>query len=180
MNNYYVGYIKINNQTINLAVSNKEKKIKKYLKDVRGLKKDEYYIDELYMDEYSLQCNYEDYILEDWHGDLLPRRDIEFINKELYLRSAYIKDLIHELGSLYKLLDLCDELDKEANCIDNAIKTISNVLNSKKKKRKLLASIAISSPIYSYNILTYLDAMRINGDIIRDVSRYKYLLEKDE
>lgn len=159
----YIGYLIGYNYSdpIILCVSDEKFKIKYYLKNVRKLNKSDYEIREVVLDFDTALILYEDYILQDFEEDclFLTNRDIEYINTE-------IENTIRQLETSYENFQMyCTMIKKipsmkdSLNTLIKALKEMEKHLSKVKILRKICGSELKECPVFSDNILTYLQHM---------------------
>lgn len=159
----YIGYLTgySYNDPIVLCVSDDKLKVKYYLKNIRGLTKESYDIREVVLDFDMAIDLYEDYILQDYEEDclFLTNRDIDYINRE-------VQSIINQLESSYDSLQkYCSIIKKVPNMKDqlntllSSLKIMENQLSKVKSLRKICNSELKDSPVFSKDILYYLQNM---------------------
>lgn len=145
-----------------LCISDDKLKVKYYLKNVRRLEKGDYEIREAALDYETAMNLYEDYVLQDYEDDCLylTNLDIFYLNKE-------IESTISRLEKSYDAMkEYCNVISKVAKLkedLDILLRSL-NVMEAELSKVKTLKRICISelkeSPIFSPNILTYLQNIK--------------------
>lgn len=159
----YIGYLigyKFKDPVI-LCVSDDKLKIKYYLKNVRGLSKDDYEIREVILDFDNALYLYEDYILQDFEEDclFLTNRDIDKINCEIEYTIQQLETSYKELETYCNIIKKIPDMKDHLNTLSKALKVMEKHLSKVKTLRKICNSELKSSPIFSKNILEYLKSM---------------------
>ena len=159
----YIGYLLkyFNNEPVLLCVSNEKWKVKNYLKEVRGLDKNEYEIREVVLDYQSAIALYEDYILYDYDENhlVLTAQDIEYVNTEINTTISQMERSYEELQKYYDMIKNA-KLKDDLNPIIESINLMEKHLTKVKTMSKICNSVLEDSPIFSKNILTYLKCIR--------------------
>ena len=156
----YIGYLTkyFNKDPVLLCVSNEKWKIKYYLKNIRGLEKNEYEIREIVLDYDTAISMYEDYILQEYTEDilLLTNQDINFINHEIEVTLEEFDNYYEGLKSYCEIIKKIPKLKEDYNQLSLAENIMKKHLSKVKIISKLCNTILQDSPIFSKNILEYL------------------------
>lgn len=157
---YLIGYGYSN--PVLLCVSDDKNKVKYYLKNVRGLSKHEYDIREVVLDFDMAISLYEDYILEEYEDDclFLTNQDIEYINNEVHSIIRQLESSYDSLNDYCKIIQKIPSMKDQLSALNTARQVIWKHLSKVKTLRKICNSELKDSPIFSHNILTYLQNIR--------------------
>lgn len=143
-----------------LAVSPDRSLVKKYLKNIRGLQKSEYDIDEVRVSSVSYH-KFSKYILREFTKNLyLPERDCTALESEIDISHSGMIDTVNSMKSYLKIISGIDDLDDSAIQLRETIDTMESDLKDKKLSKKITKRIIKLSPIMSPNIHIYLDAIK--------------------
>lgn len=159
----YIGYLTgyHYNDPVLLCVSDDKSKVKYYLKNVRKLDKKDYDIREAVLGYDSVLSLYEDYILKDFEEDclFLTNRDIEYINKEIENIILQLEKSLKEFQTYCNMIRKVPGMEDTLNTLLHSEKIMEKQLSKVKTLRKICNSELRESPIFSANILEYLQSM---------------------
>ena len=159
----YIGYLTgyHYNDPVLLCVSDDKSKVKYYLKNVRKLDKKDYDIREAVLGYDSVLSLYEDYILKDFEEDclFLTNRDIEYINKEIENIILQLEKSLKEFQTYCNMSRKVPGMEDALNTLLQSEKIMEKQLSKVKTLRKICNSELRESPIFSPNILEYLQSM---------------------
>lgn len=164
-----------------LCVSKYKKEVKWYLKNIRKLDKKSYTIDERMGLDMSIADDfYYKYVIDEWNGLLLPRRDIIKIDEEIHdglRRITYTEELMTDL---YDTISFNKSLTNTKESLMEAIRAVRKICSSNKKREKFEQSVALRSLVFSTDIEEYLSLYRSEREQREMNRRFHYQLEKDE
>ena len=153
---YLIGYHYTN--PVLLCVSDDKLKVKYYLKDVRKLQKGEYEIKETVLGYDMVIALYEDYILKDFEDDclFLTNRDIDYINREIESIILQLEKSHEEFKKYCSIIEKIPSMQDSLNTLLMSLKVMEKQMSKVKTLKKICNSELKESPIFSNNILTYL------------------------
>ena len=156
----YIGYLTTYGfgDPVLLCISDDKIKVKYYLRNVRKLDKKDYIIKEVALDFESAMNLYEDYILQEYEEDclFLTNQDIEYLNKEIQNTILHLEDAYEKMKSYCNLISKVPKLKDDWISLMKALKIMESELSKVKTLRKICIAELKDSPIFSSNILEYL------------------------
>lgn len=168
---YNIAYIVKYNENI-IAVSTDKDVLKEYMKNIRGLDKSDYELEELETDSSYYYIQYEDCVLTKFFSFFIPLRDIRIIEMEY---AGIDKDLESLLNRLKYFSFLFNRIDDKNTCNHSLelIKDIESISNKDKKMNKLNKAHYLNHPILSCNINQYFNFIKKYNEYQDLEKRYK-------
>ena len=158
----YRGYY----HSILLAVSTDKQILKSYLKRIRKLTSDEYFIQKSAIDFDNVYALYEDYILEEYLKDLyLPARDCTLLDKEV---QAYFNEAVNTLNQMRNYLRSIqgiDILEKHSLQLKETIHSMEEDLTTKKVLKKMQKKVIKTSKLLSSDINEYCRTLNCRNEV---------------
>lgn len=172
----YRGYY----QNTILAVSSNKEFLKSYLKDIRGLDKEDYDIEDSLIDEDDIEKLYSGLVMYEYMKDLyLPQRDIDVLEREIEKEFLHYIDILDGMRYYYHQIEYIDYMEKHAKQLKETIHNMEEDLTSKKILKKLRKQIIKSSLVMSKNIDEYMSNDKIDKANRELDQQYRYHLMYD-
>lgn len=163
-----------------LAVTTNKERLKEYLKNVRGLTKDDYYIEESSIDEDEIDKLYPKLFMTEYLKDLyLPQRDIDTLEREIETEFQHYIDILDGMRYYYNQIQYIDYMEKRARQLKETIHNMEEDLTTKKTLKKLRKQIIKASPVMSKNIEDYISNNKIDRENQELDRQYRYHLLYD-
>lgn len=161
---------------IPIAISSHKGVLKNYMKNIRGLRKDEYELSEIIITEDNYyECQYEDLMLVKFYGIYIPSIDIKIIDIEYRDLSQDIENFIDKT----KYFAFLFNQSGDSAVVDTTIKLMKELLPYKdgKKYDKLNRVHMLGHPIMSCDMREYFTFLKNYKESREMIKRYRQLSE---
>ncbi len=173
INNVFIGYY---NTNVLLCASTDKALVKGYMKEIRGLSKNEYDILTCVLDEGTMFDLYEDYVLQEFSDGLfITTRDIEALHNELRSNLRHIEETYHSMKDFYYTIKNIKALSGHAKDLKHTIENMQDDLTSQKVLKKIQKELIHTSTILTPDIGEYLRQM---GYILEDKEMQNLFLNR--